>query len=127
VLKAKGLASAIIGKVRDVVSRLREAARSDLKEGLEALAQSIPVPAVHIDMTPGVEVSPDRAHALLRCAQEAVTDAIKHADAKNLWLQVRPDWDLVRLIAYNDGRTGSPGSLTGSDLTGGLTKSFRVL
>jgi signal transduction histidine kinase len=118
VLKAKGLASVLLGKVRDVVSTLREAGRGDLKEGLEALAQSIPVPAIHIDITPGVEVSPDRAHALLRCAQEVATNAVKHADAQNLWLQVRPDRDGVRLIAYNDGRTGSPGSQIGSGLRG---------
>jgi signal transduction histidine kinase len=118
VLQAKGLASALLGKVRDVVSTLREAGRGDLKEGLEALARGIPVPAIHIDITPGVEVSPDRAHALLRCAQEAVTNAVKHADAKNLWLQVRPDRDGVRLIAYNDGRAGSRGSLAGSGLRG---------
>ncbi len=118
VVQAKGLASALLGKVRDVVSGLREAGRGDLKEGLEALAQSIPVPAIQIDIAPGVEVSPDRAHALLRCAQEAVTNAVKHADAKNLWLQVRPDRDGVRLIAYNDGRAGPPGSLPGSGLRG---------
>jgi signal transduction histidine kinase len=118
VLKAKELASALLGKVRDVVSTLREADRGDLKEGLEALARSIPVPVIHIDIAPGVEVSPDRAHALLRCAQEAVTNAIKHADAENLWLQVRPDRDGVRLIAYNDGRVGPTEAASGSGLRG---------
>lgn len=118
VLMAKELASTLLGRVRDVVSTLREADRGDLKKGLEALARSIPAPLIHIDISPGVEVSPDRAHALLRCAQEAVTNAIKHADAENLWLQVRPDRDGVRLIAYNDGRAGPTEAASGSGLRG---------
>lgn len=103
VLQAKGLASALLRKVRDVVATLREAGRSDLKDDLEALARSVPVPAIHIDILPGIAVSPDHAHALVRCAQEAVTNAVKHADAENLWLQIRPDSHGVRLIARNDG------------------------
>jgi signal transduction histidine kinase len=118
VLKAKGLASALLGKVRDVVSTLREAERSGLKEGLQALAQSIPTPVIHVDIAPGILVSPNQAHALVRCAQEAVTNAVKHADAENLWLQVRPDSDGVRLIAHNDGKLGSAVAAPGSGLLG---------
>lgn len=118
VLKAKGLASALLGKVRDVVSTLREAERSGLEEGLQALAQSIPTPVIHVDIAPGILVRPNQAHALLRCAQEAVTNAVKHADAKNLWLQVRPDSDGVRLIAHNDGKLGPAVAAPGSGLLG---------
>ena len=44
VMQAKGLASALLAKVRDVVATLREAERCDLKDALEALAQSVPDP-----------------------------------------------------------------------------------
>ena len=118
VLKAKGLASALLGKVRDVVATLREAGRSDLKDDLEALARSVPVPAIHIDILPGIAVSPDHAHALVRCAQEAVTNAVKHADAENLWLQIRPDSHGVRLIARNDGTPRPTETAPGSGLLG---------
>lgn len=118
VLKAKGLASTLLGKVRDVVSTLRDAERSGLKEGLQALTQSIPTPIIHVDIAPGILVSPNQAHALLRCAQEAVTNAMKHADAENLWLQVRPDSDGVRLIAHNDGKLGPAVAPPGSGLLG---------
>jgi CheY-like chemotaxis protein len=50
--------------------------------------KACPTPAIHVDISPGVRVSPDQAHALMRCAQEAVTNAVKHAEAANLWLQV---------------------------------------
>jgi signal transduction histidine kinase len=118
VLKAKGLASALLGKVRDVVATLREAGRSDLKEGLEALARSIATPVIHVDIAPGTMVSPDQAHALVRCAQEAVTNAVKHADAENLWLQIRPDSHGVRLVAHNDGKPRPAESAPGSGLLG---------
>jgi signal transduction histidine kinase len=118
VMKAKGLASALLAKVRDVVSSLREAERCDLKGALEALAQSVPTPAIHVAISPGVRVGPEQAHALLRCAQEAVTNAVRHAKATNLWLKVTPDGDGVRLIARDDGRVLPPASPPGSGLLG---------
>jgi signal transduction histidine kinase len=118
VMKAKGLARGLLAKVRDVVSTLREAERCELKDALEALAQSVPRPAIHVDIAPGVRVSPDQSHALVRCAQEAVTNAVKHAEASNLWLQVAPDDEGVRLVARNDGIARPTASTPGSGLLG---------
>jgi signal transduction histidine kinase len=118
VLQAKGLASALLGKVRDVVSTLRDAERCDLKESLQALAQSVPTPAIHVEIAPEVRVSPDQAHALMRCAQEAVTNTVRHAEADNLWLQVTRDGEGVRLIARNDGKARPAASAPGSGLVG---------
>lgn len=118
VLQAKGLARDLLVKVRDVVATLREVEGYDLKESLETLARSVPTPAIHVDISPGVRVGPDQAHALVRCAQEAVTNAVKHADASNLWLQVRWDGEGVRLVARNDGKPQLPTSSAGSGLLG---------
>jgi signal transduction histidine kinase len=118
VLQAKGLARALLAKVRDVVAALRQAERCDLKEALEALAQSVPTPAIHVAIAPEVRVGPDQAHALMRCAQEAVTNAVKHAEASNLWLEVTPDGEGVRLLARNDGKAKPAASAPGSGLRG---------
>ena len=118
VLHARNLASALLAKVRDVVATLREAERCDLKDALDALAQSVPTPAIHVDISPAVRVAPDQAHALMRCAQEAVTNAVKHAKAANLWLQVTSDRDGVRLVARNDGSARPSASTPGSGLLG---------
>jgi signal transduction histidine kinase len=118
VVKARGLARALLAKVRDVVGALREAERCDLKDALAALAQSVPTPAIHVDISAGVRVSPDQAHALMRCAQEAVTNAVRHAEASNLWLQVTSDGEGVRLVARNDGSARRTASAPGSGLLG---------
>ena len=118
VLKAKGLARDLLAKVRDVVSTLREVERCDLKDALVALAQSVPTPAIHVDISPDVRVSPEQAHALMRCAQEAVTNAVRHAEASNLWLQVTSDGEGVRLVARNDGSARPSASSPGSGLLG---------
>ena len=118
VLQAKGLSAALLAKVRDVVSALREAERCDLKTSLEALAESVPRPAIHVAIAPGVRIGPDQAHALMRCAQEAVTNAVKHSEAANLWLEVAPDGDGVRLVARNDGAARAEASSPGSGLRG---------
>ncbi|HEU4969095.1 MAG TPA: sensor histidine kinase [Sphingomonas sp.] len=118
VMQAKRLARTLLAKVRDVVSALREAERCDLKEALEALAQSIPSPVVHVELSPDVMVGPDQAHALIRCAQEVVTNSVKHASASNLWLQVTSSGEGVRLVARNDGSPRSAASPPGSGLLG---------
>jgi signal transduction histidine kinase len=118
VLQAKGLARALLGKVRDVVATLREAERCDLNDALEALAKSVPAPAIHVSISPGVRVGPDQAHALVRCAQEAVTNAVKHAEASNLWLQVTSDGEGVRLVARNDGKARPVAVSPGNGLVG---------
>jgi signal transduction histidine kinase len=118
VVQARGLARDLLGKVRDVVSALREAERCDLRDSLEALARSVPEPAIHVDIAPGLRVGPDQAHALMRCAQEAVTNAVRHAQASNLWLRVTSDGTGVRLVARADGSARSPASAPGSGLVG---------
>lgn len=89
VMQAKGLARALLGKVRDVVATLRKDERFGLKDALETLAQSVQ-PAIHVALSRGVQVSPDQGHALMHGAQEAATNAVRHSRASNLWLQVTP-------------------------------------
>ena len=118
VMQAKGLSRDLLAKVRDVVSTLRDSERCDLKVALEALAKSVPTPAIHVEFALGVRVSPDQAHALMRCAQEAVTNAIRHSEASNLRLQVTSDEGGVRLVARNDGSALPTASIPGSGLRG---------
>lgn len=118
VMQAKMLSKALLTKVRDIVATLRDGDSCNLNEALQALVQSIPVPAVHLDISPNVRVTPDQAHALMRCAQEALTNAVKHASASNLWLHVAEDRGGIRLIARDDGRKATVSMPYGSGLIG---------
>lgn len=118
VSQAKGLASALLGKVRDVVASLRDAERYDLRDALATLAQSVPTPVIHLKIAPDVRVDPQQAHALMRCAQEAVTNSVRHARASNLWLEVTADSKGVRLVAQDDGPSARAISNVGSGLRG---------
>ncbi len=47
---------------------------------------------------------PGRAQVLLRCAQEVITNSVRHAEARNLWVRLRPEGAGVELRARDDGR-----------------------
>lgn len=116
--QARALSRKLLGSVRDVVSTLREDERGKLEDVLEELARSVPVPRIHVAFAPGLRIMPDQAHALMRCAQEAVTNSVRHAKADNLWLNVLQEKDGVRLIAEDDGRGRPRHVRPGSGLVG---------
>ena len=60
---------------------------------------------------------PECAHVLLRCAQEAITNAVRHAGAGRLWLDARRDGDNIVLQVRDDGR-GSDQVTPGNGLRG---------
>jgi signal transduction histidine kinase len=110
---AQRLARDLLGEVRQVVGELRreEAGASDgdgTLAGHLAAALSAPggeAPLVHLLVQPDVRIGdPGLEHAIVRCAQEIFTNAMRHADARNLWLEVaREDAGLI-LRARDDGR-----------------------
>ena len=72
----------------------------------------MPRPRIHLDIPDGLRTQdPERAHTLLRCAQEMVTNAARHSDAENLWICIRCEGETLRIEARDDGR--------GSDRTDG--------
>ncbi|QPQ55082.1 sensor histidine kinase [Allosphingosinicella flava] len=105
VRSAKDLSRALLGRVRDVVGTLRETEVTGLRAALAQLAHGIPRPRIHVDFPEELEShAASHAHVILRCAQEAITNAARHADAENLWLELRWDGKGVCLIARDDGR-----------------------
>ena len=77
---AQSLARLLLGDVRELAHAMAQGRATDLVEGLARLAEIVPVPTVHVDVPPAVRIGdPRRAHALLRCAQEFVTNSIERA------------------------------------------------
>jgi signal transduction histidine kinase len=102
---ARGLARAALDDVRAVVDQLREDDRLDVAQTLRALASEIPSPRVHLDIRDGIcRNDAPRALSLLRCAQEIITNAARHARAENLWIEIAENAaGDVELTARDDG------------------------
>jgi signal transduction histidine kinase len=105
VRQAHAIARLLLGDVRDVVSRLCEAGPVDLARSLRALVETPGSPRVHLAV-PATLAVPDagQAEALLRCVQEVVTNAARHAGADNLWIALDQGPDGIALRARDDGR-----------------------
>jgi signal transduction histidine kinase len=98
------LAKLLLSEVRDVVSELRERQEVNLKEAIEILARGLVRPQIHLSLDEGLDsLDPFRGHALFRCVQEAITNAIKHSDADNLWIEVSFNANRWRLSVRDDG------------------------
>lgn len=100
---ARSLTRRLLDDVETVVEALVRDRGVDLSRALAALAAEIPRPRVHVEAEQVAIPDPERAHALLRCCQEIVTNAVKHADADNLWITIRVRDGLLELTAHDDG------------------------
>jgi signal transduction histidine kinase len=111
VARGRDIASEALTEVRKVVSEMNES--FDVTAGLKALAAGIPSP--HITITAPDELSFDQetGHAVFRCVQEAITNAVKHAGAKNVWVDLGPE----RVTVRDDG-VGTSAVHSGNGLNG---------
>jgi signal transduction histidine kinase len=115
---AQGLARRLLSDVREIVAESRTRDGINLTEALQTLVGSMPRPRVHLDVPDGLRTpDPERAHTLLRCAQEIVTNAARHSDAENLWISVRCEGETLHIEARDDGR-GSVGADGGFGILG---------
>lgn len=104
VQQAHTLARLLLTDVREAVSQLRESGAIDLGAALRPLAENVPKLDIHMDIQQPLTVEdPEHAHVLLRCAQEAITNAVRHADARNLWLSAHGDGTQVVMQVRDDG------------------------
>ncbi|WP_045737255.1 sensor histidine kinase [Xanthomonas sp. MUS 060] len=118
VQQAHTLAKLLLTDVREAVSQLRDSGAIDLAAALRPLAERLPALQIQLQVEEPLTVEdPERAHVLLRCTQEIITNAVRHAQAHNLWIQVRRDGPHVVIQAHDDGR-GCPTLLPGNGLRG---------
>ena len=104
VQQAHTLARLLLTDVREAVSQLRDSGSIDLGAALRPLAENLPKLVIHMDIQQPLTVDdPERAHVLLRCAQEAITNAVRQANAHNLWLQAHSGGHRISLQVRDDG------------------------
>jgi signal transduction histidine kinase len=119
VRQAQSVAKLLLSDVREVVSQLRDDDAIDLTEALRTLVEGVPGLTIHLDLPPRFSVDdPRRAQVLLRCAQEIITNTVRHAAAHNLWLRCeRTEANELAIHAHDDGR-GTGELRQGNGLTG---------
>jgi signal transduction histidine kinase len=118
VQQAHTLARLLLTDVREAVSQLREGGAIDLAVALRPLAENVPSMHIHMDIeSPLTMDDPERAHVLLRCAQEIITNAVRHAGARNLWIAASRTADCITMSARDDGR-GTDQLVAGNGLRG---------
>jgi signal transduction histidine kinase len=119
VQQSQSLARLLLSDVREAVSQLRADDAVDLKRALAALVEGLPQPAVHVDVADDFRVDdPRHAQVLLRCAQEVVTNTVRHARAENLWLELRRGDDGELVLSARDDGQGSAALAPGNGLAG---------
>jgi signal transduction histidine kinase len=94
----------LLADVRGVVSSLRESDGIDLHQALRALDPKLPWPQITFELDPSVRV-PDmrQAEAMLRCAQEGLTNALRHASASEVRIVLKSSTDGLTLLVEDDG------------------------
>src|SRR5690606_41315657 len=84
------LAKLQLSDVREAVSKISDGDGIDMGASLRPLAEN--VPALQVEMRlpePFLLDDAERAHVLLRCTQEIITNTVRHAQASRLELEYR--------------------------------------
>ncbi len=119
VRQAQSVARLLLSDVREVVSQLREDDSIDLTDALNTLIEGVPGLKIHLELPPRFTIDdPRRAQLLLRCAQEIITNAVRHASARNLWLAFERTGDRKLAIHARDDGRGAIQLKQGNGLTG---------
>lgn len=118
--RAHDAARHLLADVRNAVSSLRENGTGpvDVVGGVRAVVEKVHEPRVHLEAPAKLDIADlERANAVVRCVQEIVTNAIKHAAADNLWITMVPGDGHIEVTAHDDGR-GTDGVTPGNGLAG---------
>jgi len=118
VRQSQSLAKLLLTDVREAVSQLREDDTLDLTEALRTLVEGVPALDIDLDLPQplGIE-DPGRAQVVLRCAQEIITNTVKHSGASRLRLSIAPDAGGIRISSRDNGR-GADAVVAGNGLRG---------
>jgi signal transduction histidine kinase len=112
------LAHELLDDLRAVVTQLRMHDGIDVRHALAQLVEPLPRPQVHLDLADDARVSNvAQAEALIRAAQEAITNIARHSNAQHAWLSLRRDSHAICLHVHDDG-CGNPQLQEGHGLKG---------
>ena len=103
------LARTVLSDIRNTVTDLRDAPAIQLPKALATLTAGIDSPHVHLKVSEGLDhVDLLPSHALFRSSQEMITNALRHAAASNLWIELTATATSYSLSIRDDGRGAKP-------------------
>ena len=107
---AAQLATELLADIRGVVAQMRQHDGMDIRAALTQLIAPLPAPPrIHLVIGDDARVaSVAQAEALLRVVQEALTNVVRHADARNVWVEITRDGASIRLSVRDDGNAAFP-------------------
>ncbi len=104
IARAQTVARMLLADVREVVHSLGDEKDIDLRAALATLVDGADSPTIHLAVPDDLHIGdPSKAHAIFRCVQEAITNAIRHARARNLWIQIVQSSDRLTVHISDDG------------------------
>ncbi|MFQ3788721.1 sensor histidine kinase [Halomonas sp. A29] len=115
---ARTIAKELYREVRTAVERERLEAPVDLFNTLKTLCAGMPGPRVELNYDPRCRVrDPSTAHAIFRGVQEALSNAIRHAQASRVEVTVACKAGGIHVAIVDDGR-GAARVVPGNGLSG---------
>lgn len=108
-LTSARLADELLDELRALVRQLRLGDGLDLEAALRRLAEPLPRPQVEIDISRDARIPrAEQAMALLRAAQESLTNAARHGNASAAWVTLRQRDAGVELTVDDNGKVRWP-------------------
>lgn len=106
---AKDIAGGILSDIRNVVAYVPTSSGVPLTAALNELARSFPASFVHVEVSPDAHIEDlELAQHILRCAQEATSNAIRHGRATRIDISLRQEpGELVLGVVDNGAGLGS--------------------
>jgi signal transduction histidine kinase len=102
---AQGMTRTALREVKAIVRKQSEETPVDLPKEIRQLADELLHPRVHFKCSSDLALDDARvSRTLFRVVQEVVTNAIRHGEARNLWIEIDDDDDRVVLEARDDGQ-----------------------
>lgn len=126
-VQAREIARGLLKELRSVVSRMREEAAIDLRSALQVLCEGVPGLRVELDYPSDLRLDdPETGFVLLRCTQEAITNALRHGGARHLRIALaRGEDGVLRFRAEDDG-AGAALVRPGHGITGMIERVRRL-
>ncbi len=115
---ARAAVGTTLAELRGLVGTMRRERDISLHAALRALCAGIREPIIELDVPSKLALQDEaRVHALFRCVQEAITNAMKHGAARHVVVRIEEN-DGVATATVRDDGVGHEGATFGNGLTG---------